>query len=107
MKIFLWKSKNYRTGANVYNNLVYNVLKRQNPIQIINPPTYSGRGITYFNFIVTYLRSLFAESQALHIIDYGAACWASQFMPGKKIIIFHHYDPNESRKRLKNKLIWN
>lgn len=98
--INFWFSKHYMTGGNIYNHMAYEAI-RENFETIQKKKAYSiynGPGHTYLNFIYT---ALFLKSHQtdIDIMDYRVATWCTSKFRGKRIVIFFHFDTEETPKK--------
>jgi glycosyltransferase involved in cell wall biosynthesis len=106
--INFWFSKDYLTGGNIYNRMVFDVLKDRG-FDIVERKAYTpyhGKGFTYLNALVTYLMKT-GSAHELDIMDYGAAAWCSPRHRAKRVIIMFHFDPEETRKKKKHRFFFN
>lgn len=105
--IHFWFSKNFMTGGNIYNHMVFDALNARGfNIQEKRAYTsYRGRGYTYLNALYTFLtQRSFPED--IDIMDYSAAAWSSSRVRGKRIIIMFHYDLSETAKKRKHQFFF-
>lgn len=106
--INFWFSKDYMTGGNIYNRMVFDVLKNKG-FDIVEKKAYTpyhGKGFTYLNALVTYLLKT-SRVHELDIMDYSAAAWCSPRHRAKRVIILFHFDLEETRKKKKHRFFFN
>jgi glycosyltransferase involved in cell wall biosynthesis len=106
--INFWFSKDYLTGGNIYNRMVFDVLKSRG-FDIVTRKAYTpyhGKGFTYMNALVTYLMKT-SSANDLDIMDYSTAAWCSLRHRAKRVIIMFHFDPEETQKKKKHHFFFN
>lgn len=100
--IKFWFSNNERTGGNIYNRNVLKVITNRYDVKKIELGVNSKiKGHTYITGLLTkiFLNSNYKD---INILDYGIACnLKKKKYNGKFITIFHHYDINETNKKIK------
>jgi glycosyltransferase involved in cell wall biosynthesis len=110
--INFWFSKDYMTGGNIYNRMVFDVLKNRG-FDIVEKKAYTpyhGKGFTYLNALYAYLgsaTSAYSRSVELDIMDYSAASWCSRRHRAKRVIIMFHFDLEETKKKKKHQFFFN
>jgi len=110
--INFWFSKDYMTGGNIYNRMVFDVLKNRG-FDIVEKKGYTpyhGKGFTYLNALYAYLgsaTSAYSRSVELDIMDYSAASWCSRRHRAKRVIIMFHFDLEETKKKKKHQFFFN
>lgn len=106
MKINFFLSNDNRSGGNIYDTSVINILKEKYRINSHKAFTsYRSAGHSYIDLLYTSLRAK-SESTDIDILDYTAS---TSFLPrlnGKRIIIFHHFDENENNKPKKYNVLF-
>lgn len=96
------------TGGNLYNRMVFDVLKNRGfDIAARKAYTpYHGKGFTYLNALVTYLLKT-SGTHDLDIMDHRTAAWCSPRLRAKRVIIMFHFDLEETPKKKKNRFFFN
>ncbi len=105
--IRFWFSKDFMTGGNIYNRMVFDVLRQRgyNPVEEHAYTPYHGRGYTYLNALYTYFTKT-SRPGDIDIMDYSAAAWSSARVRGQRIVIMFHFDPGETRKKRKHRFFF-
>jgi glycosyltransferase involved in cell wall biosynthesis len=99
------KDENYISGGDIYNRLVFNVLKERgiDPIKKNGYcKFYQGRGSTYIDTLYTCALTG-SKADDIDIMDYRTAMSCSRRHRGKRMIIMFHFDINETHKKRKHR----
>jgi glycosyltransferase involved in cell wall biosynthesis len=96
------------TGGNIYSRMVYDILK-QRGFSVVKRNAYTpyhGTGFTYINALNTYFLKG-SKKDDIDIMDYQVGAWCSRRHRGKRIIVMHHFDLEETRKKKKHQFFFN
>jgi glycosyltransferase involved in cell wall biosynthesis len=108
MKINFYFSSGELTGGYLYDEQVFNALKRAdfNILKYNVFTIYKGRGQSYIDGFYSKLIS-YSRSEDIDIFDYTKSFWCTRRSKAERIIIFHHYDSTENGKQRKYELNFN
>lgn len=106
MKINFFLINDARSGGNIYDTLVLNILKDK--YQIISHKAFTSYRAIGHSYVDLLYTSLTAKSKVtdIDILDYTSSTSILPRLNGKRIIIFHHFDENENNKPKKYNVLF-
>lgn len=106
MKINFFLSNATRSGGNIYDTSVLDLLNEKYQVKSHNAFTsYRSIGHSYIDLLYTSITAK-SESTNIDILDYTSSTSLLPRLNGKRIIIFHHFDENENNKPKKYNVLF-